>query len=84
MKQAKRGQHVGSKNPRAILNEDKVRQIKILLRDGLNEHQITPRFSVNTEVIKRIKYNKNWKHVVIGIGKEWIGSNDEFTKNSRR
>ena len=65
MRKAKRGQHTGSKNPRAILNENQARQIKILLRVGLNEHQIAPRFSVSAAVIKRIKYNKSWKHVTI-------------------
>lgn len=83
MRKAKRGQHTGSKNPRAILNEGQARQIKILLRDGFNEHQIAPRLGVSAAVIKRIKYNKSWKHVSIRIGKERQGLNNELENSSR-
>jgi len=55
----------GSRNSRAKLNEDNVRDIKIMLRDGMNKHAIAPLFGVSVAVIKQIKYNKNWQHITI-------------------
>lgn len=54
----------GSKNPRAILNEEQVRQIKHeLIPSGLKDHEIAGKFDVGKHVISSIRYGKNWKHI---------------------
>lgn len=54
----------GSKNPRAILNEKQVREIKHeLIPSGLKDREIAERFNVGKHVISFIRYEKNWKHI---------------------
>jgi predicted GIY-YIG superfamily endonuclease len=55
---------VGSKNPKAILNENIVRDIKyILIPDGYTNKAIASLYSVHPRVIQFIRSGKNWKHV---------------------
>jgi len=52
----------GSNNPRAILNEDQVREIKKLLLVSSTK-DIADLFNVRLHVIRQIKSGKNWKHI---------------------
>ena len=54
----------GSKNPKAILNESQVWEIKyVLLPSGLHPKEIANLFCVKPHVINFIKYGKNWSHI---------------------
>lgn len=54
----------GSKNPRAILNEEQVWEIKyILLPSGIHYKEIATMFCVKPHVIYFIKSGKNWSHI---------------------
>jgi predicted GIY-YIG superfamily endonuclease len=53
----------GSKNGRAKLNEDQVRQIKSLLSQNLSCAEIGRRFRMPRICIGKIKNGKAWKHV---------------------
>lgn len=56
---------VGSKNPRALLNENKVKEIKCkLIPSGMKLKEIAELYNVGKHVISFIKTGKNWKHVV--------------------
>lgn len=55
---------LGSKNPRAILNEMQVREIKYnLLPNNIPIKDIAKTYNVKPYVIQFIKYGKNWKHI---------------------
>lgn len=55
----------GEKNPRAILSEDNVKEIKFkLFKDGYSNREIAQIFNVKTHVIYQIRIGKNWKHIV--------------------
>lgn len=55
----------GSRNPRAILNEDQVKCIKCeLLKKGLKHTEIAKMYDIGPHIVDQIKSNKNWKHVV--------------------
>ena len=61
---AKRGiSAVGSKHPNSKLNEDKVRQIKELLKDGQSQSSLGRLYGVDRTIIRDIKFNRAWKHV---------------------
>ena len=54
----------GSKNPRAQLTEDNVREIKYtLIPKGLSNVTIANKFNVKPHVISFIRIGKNWKHI---------------------
>jgi hypothetical protein len=54
----------GENNGQAILNEDKVRQIRHLLKDGkLSCDEIAEQFGVTRSAIGFIKSGRTWKHV---------------------
>lgn len=56
--------NLGSKNSRAILNEEQVRKIKFeLIPSGIGSVKIAKLFGVEPHVIYQIKSGKNWKHV---------------------
>lgn len=51
---------------KSILNEDKVKNIKLLLKENnLTMTQIAEMFQVNKTTIANIKYEKAWKEVVV-------------------
>lgn len=52
----------GSKNPRALLNEEQVKEIKSLLRT-IPLQELADMFGVHKHVIYQIKSGKNWSHV---------------------
>ena len=54
---------VGSKNNLASLNEEKVKEIKSLLKIGLSGAEIGRRFDVTRTCINAIKKARTWKHV---------------------
>lgn len=54
---------IGSINHKAKLTEDKVRQIKLDLKDGADLRTLATKFGVSTKTIWRIRQNKGWNHV---------------------
>lgn len=55
----------GSGNNNAKLNENKVRNIKLLINKGISNKEISSLFKVTQSCIKSIKNGRTWKHVVI-------------------
>jgi len=55
--------HKGTAHPLAILNDEKVREIRRLLRDGVGPTEIGRRYGVSKVVIGHIKRGKTWRHV---------------------
>ena len=56
--------NLGSKNPKAILTEEQVKEIKYkLLHSDLKGVEIAKLYEVKPHVISFIKTGKNWKHV---------------------
>ena len=53
----------GSKSPSSKLNEEKVLEIKRLLRDGKTPKEIAPDFGVHPTTIRKIKDGGSWNHV---------------------
>lgn len=56
---------LGSKNHTSILDEDKVREIKILLNQGKMPMEIAVIYNVDRHLIYKIRSNKTWKHVTV-------------------
>jgi len=50
----------GSKNHRAKLNEEKVRTIRQLLKDGAGVRELGVKFNVSHVSISKIKHRKSW------------------------
>lgn len=55
----------GSKNGQAKLNENKVREILYLLKNGISSRKIAEKYLVNPATIRDIKNKKSWIHVLI-------------------
>ena len=55
--------HLGSRNGRAILNENKAKMIKILLKNQVSPQQIADAFEVGIMSIYAIKQGRNWSHI---------------------
>ena len=53
----------GIENGSAILNEDQVREIKKLIKDGHSCYSISKEFPVSKTTILRIKNNISWGHI---------------------
>lgn len=58
-----KGTMTGSKNPRAILNEDQVKFIKYTLISNYTNSEIAKMYDVKPYVIQFIRSGKNWKHI---------------------
>lgn len=56
------GVSVGSRNPRALLTEDQVREIKKRLH-SCTTRDLATEYSVKLHVIQQIKSGKNWSHI---------------------
>lgn len=56
-------QITGGKNPMAVLNEEKVRKILILLKDGIKLKDIAEMFGVSDGSIRNIKKGISWKNI---------------------
>ncbi len=55
----------GSKNGMSVLNEEKVKQIKLLLIENkMTQIEIGKKFNVSNTVISRIKNGVLWSHIV--------------------
>lgn len=55
--------NIGSANPRAVLDEEKVRAIKLRLKGGEHPKDIAADYSVAHTTIKAIKNDENWRHI---------------------
>ena len=60
-----KGCNSGIKNPHAKLNDQKVKEIKILIKKGLSCIKISQEYNVARQTISNIKRNSHWQHVVI-------------------
>jgi len=54
----------GSKNYLSKLNEVKVKEMRILSKEGMTDLQLSERFGVCRRTIWAIVRNKSWKHVI--------------------
>jgi predicted GIY-YIG superfamily endonuclease len=54
----------GEKNTNSKLTDNKVKEIKILISQGITLTEIGERFGIGQPAISRIKLGKTWKHVV--------------------
>jgi ribosome-binding protein aMBF1 (putative translation factor) len=54
----------GEGNPRAKLNENKVRRIKIMLKEGYTQQSLADKFGVYQTVISGIARGKVWPNVI--------------------
>lgn len=62
----KLGGLAGTNNPSSKLNEYKVREIKILLKDQTNtQTEIADMYSVSKSVVHQIAHGKSWTHVTL-------------------
>ena len=48
-----------------MLNEEKVKEIKIKLKEGVKQSELAKQFNVSYGVISAIKHNRTWTHVKI-------------------
>ncbi len=55
----------GSENGAAKLNEEQVKEIKKLIKNGRSSYSIGKEFNVSKQTILRIKNGVNWSHVTI-------------------
>lgn len=55
----------GSNNNFSKLNENQVREIKILLNEKVKHQEIADKFKVSKRTIKAIKSGQNWSHITI-------------------
>ena len=60
-----KGIHSGSKNPSAVLNEEKVIEIKKLIEEGKSLLSISKKYDCGWTTIDRIKKGITWKHLTI-------------------
>lgn len=56
---------LGSLNGTAVLDEEKVREIKKLISEGNTQNSIAEKFGVTKTTIYRIRKGTHWKHVTI-------------------
>lgn len=54
----------GSNNPRALLNEDQVRQIKLDLKQ-MKIREVALKFNISESAISAISCGQNWSHIKI-------------------
>lgn len=62
----------GSENGSSKLNEDQVKEIKILISQGHACYRIGKKFNVSATTIKRIRNGSNWKHVEVNNDEKYI------------
>ena len=55
----------GSQNGSSKLKEDQVKQIKLLIKQGLSCYGISKEYGVSKQTILRIKNGVNWGHIQI-------------------
>lgn len=54
----------GSASPSAKLNEEKVKQIKQFLKEGMRSPELAKLFNIGKRQIIYIKNNQSWKHIL--------------------
>jgi len=59
------GKRQGSLNPSAKLSEDKVREIKLFLKDGFTLIDLHTKYNVSLSTLKNIKYSRTWTHITV-------------------
>lgn len=64
-KEKLRNANIGSKSPVTVLDEEKVKEIKIGLKEGIRQSELAKQFNVSYGVISAIKHNRTWTHVKI-------------------
>jgi DNA-binding XRE family transcriptional regulator len=58
----------GVDNPRAVLNDNSVREIKELYATGkYKQNELAQRFNVNKQTINNIVRGKSWTHIVVDV-----------------
>ena len=55
----------GSRNGMAILNEEKVKEIKLMIKDGLSNKILSEIYGVKPSTIMAIRHGKIWKHITL-------------------
>jgi len=55
----------GENHPNSVLNDNKVKEIKHMLQDGISTFQISKIYKCGSGTIDAIKRNWTWKHVII-------------------
>ena len=61
--ESKKGLNLGSNNPSAVLNEEKVKEIKKLLENGKSVLSISNMYNCGWNTVDGIKKGRTWKHV---------------------
>lgn len=65
LKKQRNNPRKGADNPWVKLNDEKVRDIKLKLKDGATMRSLSEKYGVSVSSIQQIKENRRWKHVVI-------------------
>jgi len=55
--------NTGTRNGMSRLDDDKVSEIKQLLKSGVSQYKIAAKYGVSRSTILKIKLNKTWNHV---------------------
>jgi hypothetical protein len=53
----------GEKNPKAKLNEDKVRQLRLEYSSGITVKALSDKYGIPWSTIGNIVHRKTWKHI---------------------
>lgn len=55
----------GNQNPSSKLNEEQVKEIKMLLKKGYTSYSLGKQYGVSKTTILRIKDGQNWSHIEV-------------------
>ena len=55
----------GSRNGNAILNEEQVKEIKLLILNGKKNKELSEKYEVHPNIISDIRHERKWKHVKV-------------------
>lgn len=56
---------IGERHQNSILNEDTVKQIKLMLKDGISQTVIARHFNLKTYMVNNIKRENTWKYLQV-------------------
>lgn len=56
---------IGSNNPNSKLDEDKVREIKLMLKEGFTQQKIADKFGISRSLVGLIKNEERWAHITL-------------------
>jgi hypothetical protein len=54
---------IGSKNPKAIINESQVIEIREMYKNGITQKEISVIYNINPPMVYKIVHRINWKHI---------------------